>query len=264
MSGESAYITKLLLKSVFMPPGIFVFILLLLAWRLWRIKPQRPRAAAALFIFAAGLYSVSTSVVVVPLARQLENQFKPLPWAGSKPNLATVSGQAIVVLAGGLRLDAPEYAQQAEPSWRSLERLRYGAQLARELKLPLLLSGGQLPGTTASEASAMNRVLLQDFGIQANWVEDRSLDTADNARLSAALLKQNKISKVYLVTHAMHMPRAVKLFEREGTQVIAAPMGFLGTSHSGVEQFVPQVALLQRFYDTLHEWIGSWWMTYAQ
>ncbi len=264
MTNEWAFHLKMLAKAFFMPPGLFVFVLIAVSWVILKKSRQLRGSVFVLLSLAVLLYSMSISAVVEPLSAALESRYQPLPWLGDKPNIKSVQAQAIVVLAGGVRQRAPEYAGQDEPSWRSLERLRYGAQLARAIQLPILVTGGTAPGTVGSEAGAMRRVLEQDFGIRARWVEDQSLDTADNARLSARMLKADAVTTIYLVTHASHMGRAVVLFERAGLKVIPAPMGFLGGSRGWLERFVPQVAVLQRFYDTLHEWIGTAWMTYGQ
>jgi uncharacterized SAM-binding protein YcdF (DUF218 family) len=264
MTNELAFHAKMLAKAFFMPPGLFVLVLLVVSWVILKKSSHLRGSVFVLLTLAVMLYSMSISAVVEPLSAALENRYKPLPWRGDKPDIQSIQAQAIVVLAGGVRQRAPEYADQDEPSWRSLERLRYGAQLARAMNLPILVTGGTSPGTVGSEAGAMRRVLAQDFGIQARWVEDQSLDTADNARLSARLLKADGVTTIYLVTHATHMGRAVALFERQGLKVIPAPMGFLGVSRGWLERFVPQVAVLQRFYDTLHEWIGTAWMQYGQ
>ncbi len=39
-------------------------------------------------------------------------------------------------------------------------------------------------------------------------------------------LKKESVKSVYLATHFWHMPRAKAVFEKEGLNVIEAPMGF--------------------------------------
>jgi len=51
------------------------------------------------------------------------------------------SAQAIVVLGGGTRRNAPEYGGDTLGAL-TLERLRYGTVVARVTHLPMLLSGG--------------------------------------------------------------------------------------------------------------------------
>ena len=64
------------------------------------------------------------------------------------------TAQAVVILGGGVRREAPEYGGDTINRW-TLERVRYGAKLARETGLPVLVAGGSVFGDTATEASLM-------------------------------------------------------------------------------------------------------------
>jgi uncharacterized SAM-binding protein YcdF (DUF218 family) len=129
--------------------------------------------------------------------------------------------QALVILGGGVRRNAPEFG--GETLGRiTLERVRYGARLARATQLPVLVSGGSVHGGTA-EAALMKRVLQDEFNVEVRWSEDRSRDTRSNAVESAAILLPAGIRRVILVTHAAHMPRASGEFASAGFQVTPAP-----------------------------------------
>lgn len=166
--------------------------------------------------------------------------------------------QAIVVLAGGRRSTAPEFGGETV-SALSLERVRYGARLARRTGLPLLLSGGA-PAGGLPEAELMRRTLIEDFGITPRWVENRSLDTRENAVNSAALLRQAGITRIALVTHALHMRRSLHEFEATGLSVYPAPMGRMtGTGHSNQDEALaalPSMASAYTCWYALHEWLG--------
>lgn len=164
--------------------------------------------------------------------------------------------QAIVILGAGQRRYMPEYGG-ATPNRLALERLRYGARLARASGLPVLVSGGA-PEGDVSEASLMAEVLRKDFAITPRWLEARSLDTADNARFSAALLKPHKIQRIVLVTHAAHMRRAVAEFQMQGFEVFPAPTGFLTDQRAGENfiDFLPGATAAYSSWYALHEWVG--------
>ncbi|MBP6802394.1 MAG: YdcF family protein, partial [Zoogloea sp.] len=119
---------------------------------------------------------------------------------------AARGAQAIVVLGAGRRTHAPEFGGETV-NRLALERLRYAAKLARSSGLPLLVSGGAPHGDTA-EALLMQRVLAEDYGVRARWVESASRDTRENADFSAVHLEAAGVRRVLLVTHAMHMKRA--------------------------------------------------------
>jgi len=165
-------------------------------------------------------------------------------------------GQAIVILGGGQRLNMPEYGRPV-PNRLTLERLRYGARLARQSGLPVLVSGGAAPGK-ASEAAAMAQSLREDFHIESRWQEAHSLDTEDNARFSAVILRAEGIHRIVLVTHAAHMRRAMNEFSVQGLEVIPAPTAFFTAGSEGTEfsDFLPGATAAYAGWYTLHEWLG--------
>ena len=150
--------------------------------------------------------------------------------------------QAIVILGGGVLPEAPEYgAPQLGP--HSMERLRYGAWLARRSGKPLAFSGGLGWGNgtaqSEAEASVARRVLREDYGLALRWMEDRSRDTAENADRSAQLLQPAGIHRIALVTSALHMPRAAAEFRRAGFEVLPAPTGFPSVRGNALMEWLP-------------------------
>ena len=160
--------------------------------------------------------------------------------------------QAIVILGGGT-YHAPEYGGDTVGP-PTLERLRYGARLARTSNLPLLVTGGA-PFGGKPEAESMRESLAVDFGLKARWVEAGSRDTAENASLSVPLLKKAGIARIALVSHAWHLPRAVPLFEKQGIEVIPAPVGFSNPAPTALTDFLP--GSLGQSRDALNEYLGQ-------
>jgi uncharacterized SAM-binding protein YcdF (DUF218 family) len=150
--------------------------------------------------------------------------------------------QAIVILGGGVLPEAPEYGSpQLGP--HSMERLRYGAWLARRSGKPLAFSGGlgwgNGPTQREPEASVAQRVLQEDYGLALRWTEDRSRDTAENADRSAQLLQPAGVRRIALVTSAIHMPRAAAEFRRAGFEVLPAPTGFPSRRGNALMEWLP-------------------------
>lgn len=172
---------------------------------------------------------------------------------------AARGAQAIVILGGGRRRDAAEFGGDTV-NRLTLERLRYGARLARELQLPVLVSGGA-PTGEVPEAALMGAALREDFGVTPRWQEGASLDTRDNARFSAEQLRAAAVTRVVLVTHAAHMKRAQTEFEAQGLEVVAAPTAWLGRGPGATDddQVLPALPSQNAAYAgwyALHEWIG--------
>lgn len=173
-------------------------------------------------------------------------------------DLTHVSGaQAIVILGGGTRPYAAEYGG-ATLSALSLERVRYGARVARATGLPVLVSGGAVRGAP-SEAALMRDALVNEFGVPVRWVEPRSRNTHENALWSAEMLRANGVGRVILVGHSFDFPRSRLEFEAAGIAVIPAPISLPLTSPGSIGDFVPSAAGLQRSYYACYEVLANAW-----
>lgn len=176
------------------------------------------------------------------------------------PPLSTSDHDAdiIVILGGGIRSSAPEYDGSATINARTLERLRYGASLYRKTGKPILVTGGA-PEGYAAEGPIMRSILENEFGVPVRWVESRSLNTRENARFSARILRQAGIRRIYLVSHSWHLSRAVPEFEREGLEVVPAGTGYVSIDRLEPFDFVPSYWAITNSGLAIHEWIGLAW-----
>jgi uncharacterized SAM-binding protein YcdF (DUF218 family) len=165
------------------------------------------------------------------------------------------SAQAIVILGGGVRRAADEYGGDTLARL-TLERVRYGAWLARKTGLPVLVTGGVVYGGTA-EAVLMKRALEDEFGIQVKWAETKSRNTHENALNSAAILRASGIGRVILVAHGFDMRRAEAEFRSAGVNVIPAPTGIPSFGYDSPLELLPSVAALQSSYYALYELLAN-------
>lgn len=218
---------------------------------------RRPRLGR--FLMACGLLVILASalpIVAKSLLRPLETRYAPLPESA----LGELDVDAIVVLGSGRYRDAPEFGGADDIKGLALERLRYGALLARRSGKPLLVTGGRPDGEGDPEAMAMARVLTRDFGVQVRWAEDKSTNTRENARLTAEILLPANVRRVALVTHAFHMPRSVPEFEAAGFTVLPAPTAyFTDGKPSTMLDLQPRHEVLRSTGYAIHEWIGQLW-----
>jgi uncharacterized SAM-binding protein YcdF (DUF218 family) len=198
---------------------------------------------------------------------QQKNQFEH-KFQDQKLAHAQIHSQAIILLGSGRRLgalDLPEYQYQ-DISPTAMERVRFGARLAKQTKLPILVSGGApdrvQPGEF-SEAELMAKVLQDELSLSVKWLETQSNTTRENAQLSAIILKREDIHEIYLVTHFWHMPRAKAFFEKEGFKVIQAPMGFYQKEQFNALDFYPSSAAIQRIRWIWRESLGLLWAKFT-
>jgi uncharacterized SAM-binding protein YcdF (DUF218 family) len=187
--------------------------------------------------------------------------FPPLP-PSALVDTAANSQTAIVILSAGQRSHADEFGEAFDNEaldGLSLERVRYGAFLARKTGLPILVTGGlPLPGKP-SLADLMAKTLELDYGLHPKWLETRSTNTAENATLSAGILKTAGIHRILLVTHAWHMKRALAAFSANGLAVTAAPTSFYFPGRDFRDAWIPSSATLRMSAYALHEIIGGVW-----
>jgi len=169
--------------------------------------------------------------------------------------------QAIVVLGGGLRRPAPEYGQLATLKNSSLARVRYASRLASQTHLPGLVAGGKVLKTDGpSEAEIMAVVMQNEYKQEVLWQDRNSRNTAENALYAQKILAKEGIRRIILVTHALHMRRAVEQFQLQGLQVLPAPTVFLSrTDDLDVFSFLPSARALESSSLVIHEVMGRVW-----
>ena len=170
--------------------------------------------------------------------------------------------QVLVVLGGGRQRLAAEYHGEDQVSLYTLARARYGAFLARETDLPLLVTGGSVNDEPVSEAALMAQLIEDEFKVPVRWREERSRNTYENAVFSAEMLAAQGLTRVALVTHAIHMPRAVEAFEKQGLTVFPAPTDITpgpSPEASWYDAVFPQSGAMQTFTLGLHELVGRLW-----
>ena len=236
--------------EIFLLPPFNLILLAALGLVLMRFRRRAGYCIAAL---ALGLlYLASTSLVSSPLTRSLQT-VPPLDLS-----LPALEAEAIVILGSGVYADAPEYGGDSLGG-SALARLWYGRWLYRRLGVPILVTGGSPQGTARSEAELMREVFEEDFGIAVAWTESRSNNTGENAVYSYEILNAEGIDRILLVTHAVHMPRAKRAFEKAGFTVIPAPTVFATSRPLSVRDFLPRSGALSGTSSALREWLGRLW-----
>lgn len=249
---SASVLTVAMVSALLLPPLNLLLlaalggVLLLTRWR----GTGRMLIALSLVLLAL----LSTPISGAWLVNTLEAESPPL----LAPRDA--NAHAIVVLGGGRIPNALEFGGKDQPSAIALARLRYGAWLHQQTGLPILVTGGSPDGREEPEAALMSRALRDSFKVPVRWEEGRSDNTAENASNSAAVLKQAGVKRILLVTDAMHMPRARRIFSAAGLDVVPAP-----TSFSSIPPlltpllFLPQSGTLERSRYAMHEWLGMLW-----
>jgi uncharacterized SAM-binding protein YcdF (DUF218 family) len=207
---------------------------------------RRPRLARALIILGLGSLWLMSTPLISDAITMFAQHYPPLDPRQS------LGAQAIVILGGGGHRDvAPEYGGRASADSELLEKLVYGAWLARQTGLPILITGND------AETVAMHATLRRNFDIEPRWVDLDAYDTFQNARNAAALLRHDGVERIILVTRATHMFRSVHEFEATGLTVLPAATDMRVRRPLRAWDLLPSADALSRSYESAYELIGE-------
>ena len=232
--------------------------------------------ACVLLVFALGLSWKRSAWVPLPIALALlvlligsndsinNALVRSLEWQHLPSDIPPA--EAIVVLGGGIK-SASAPRPMVDVSEQG-DRVLYAAKLYQDKKAPLIITaGGRIPwlGSDKPESADM-ATLLEMMGVpqQAIIEEPDSLNTHENAVNVKAILEARGIERVLLVTSALHMPRSLLIFKRQGIEAIPAPTDFLITEGSQADSpqeilldFLPDAGRLDSTTKALKEYIGT-------
>jgi len=249
------FLSKLLPPFIY-PLGFSCLLLLVALIVLWK----RPRIAAGAIILALVLLLGSSNAWVSDgLTKSLERQHVP----SSLP-----ISDAIVVLGGGIKPPTPP--RPGPDVAEAGDRILYGAQLYTEGKAPwLILSGGRINWRQGGDSESGDMAMIAErLSVPKSAIleDPTSLNTYENAVNVKQILETRKLKRVLLVTSAMHMPRSLLIFQKQGIDAIPAPTDFLvvddppppgGTPVQAIVlNLLPDAAKMQQFNVALKEYIG--------
>lgn len=132
------------------------------------------------------------------------------------------------------------------------DRVDRGAEVVRGGTGKNLLYTGALSGAGADALVRMLRSQGIDDGQLV--IEDRARNTYENAVESAELVAQHGWRSLLLVTSAVHMPRALACFQRQGLHPDVLPVDAIARRPQ--RGWKPSAAALAQSRQVLHEVVG--------
>lgn len=236
------------LTSFLVPPGIFVPLLLAVAWRSHRC--QQSRQALALILVALSIWTVSTPLASRTIMKGIERGVH-IP--------EHIQGDVIVLLGGGIHDKVPDLSGRGTPSTGSLPRVVTAARLQKRLGIPVIISGGGVFAGRTVEG-VISRRFLTDLGVPNDkiLIEGKSRDTLENARFTRQIMEKHGFRQPLLVTSAYHMQRSVLAFRRSGIEVVPVPSHFISGGDPDVVWFdlLPDALAMNEVSQVLKEHIG--------
>lgn len=221
----------------------------------WRRRETRRRLFLVSVPFAV-LVLLSVPVVSYYAEGSLEWQYPPLE---ERP----ADADAIVVLSSTIYpADGPR--KRPELNADTLHRCIRAADVYQGgPPLPVVVSGGRVnPNEPGPSCAAVMAAFLRRLGVRSADIilEPHSYTTFENAVESRKLLADRGLHKVVLVTDAIHLPRAIGCFRRQGLEVVPCGCQYRATPLADDRyHVVPGLPALLTCQRIAHEWVGIAW-----
>jgi uncharacterized SAM-binding protein YcdF (DUF218 family) len=244
------------LNLLFLISGLALFFLIL----------RKPIATKRfLWLSVIGFILVGYAPIPESLARILENSIE-------KVDLKTIPSEqiaGIIILGGAISGEDIAIDRGEITIGSAAERVTKGLELIRRYpNLPFIFSGfsGRVTPRGMSEADAFKQLIaeqgLAEITQSTAYYENQSRNTYENAVYSKKMIDQLEVGNPsiktgswLLVTSATHMPRSVKIFEKQGIRIIPIPVDYRTSYTLQWREFnIAGGAAL--WNNLLHEYIG--------
>jgi uncharacterized SAM-binding protein YcdF (DUF218 family) len=148
----------------------------------------------------------------------------PYQW---QPVASAPKVDAVVVLSGDLTVKRKD--EQLQWEFQDADRFMAGLALMKAQRAPkLIFTGGQLPwNPQGTNEGLAHKALAIELGMSERLIEVSGLANNTEQESQAVMrLWSNSSRKIILVTSAFHMPRAKKLFIKQGFDVTEWPVDY--------------------------------------
>ncbi len=248
----NVFIAKKIVANLLAPLPFCLLVLLSGIFLLWA---TRRRKAGKILVTLGALLMLLFGYGVAPsaLLKPLERKYAPI---SSVEGLGDV--KYIVVLGGGSGVD-PALPLSTFLSKESLFRLSEGVRLYNLLpQSKLIFTGGGFPGIVA--VAEVMAETAREFGVAPGRivVEPLARDTVEHPFYVEKIVNNERF---ILVTSAVHMPRAMAMFEKKGLHPVPAPTDFRVKQGEAVTpgSFFPGADSLENTRCAIHEYLGILW-----
>ncbi len=213
-----------LIKSLLTPLSLF-WLLILAALVFHRIGKKKI-AKWGLWLSLFWFLLISTPFLPKKLLATLENQYPPILSASGNraPSMSMDSMVHILILGSGYETDERlSYCSQLNSS--GLARLTEGMRLHRILPESVIILSGSADNNPLPEA-VVSSMAAQELGIDPTNISTNTEPWNTKSEAAEYLKRFGTAHKLYLITDAAHMPRALMHFRNAGQTPIPAPTNY--------------------------------------
>lgn len=249
------FLFKKIISQFLFPLQVIVFmnfIGLVFLWFTRKQKISKILVTAGIGLLIIFSYRILPDIIIRPL----EEKFQPYTY--SQDTLSAPPIRYVVVLGGG-HLTDPSVPLTSQIGVETLTRLVEGIRIHRyHPGSKLILSGGKTydPVTDAE----LMFLIAVDLGVDPNGIilEAESRDTKDEAIIIKSIVGDEAFA---LVTSAVHMPRAMGMFKKQGLNPIPAPTNHLYKRKPRIRPttFFPSSGNLMKSERAIRECMGILW-----
>lgn len=171
------------------------------------------------------------------------------------------SYDAVVVLSGMLSGFADGDIFRVD--WGDPDRFFAGIDILKSGKAQnLIFTRGKVPWNNTPPEGELLKAKAIELGIDESqiFLSELAVNTAEEARVVAQLMKMHKIERVLLVTSSFHMPRAKFLFDKQSIDSVPFAVDFKATRKKLTWlSFLPNAVDFGRTSSGIREYIGRFY-----
>ena len=236
--------------SLLMPlPLFFLAIVVAFIMRKSKKKTAYRIGFTALILFYIFTTPLLASIFINLVEAPYHNQIKP------------ESEISAIVIPGGYTAQFGSHGEVMVQALPGIDRLFTGIRLYKEGIAPIvLLSGGSNnPEHEMPESERIKKYLISFWDIDEDDIllENKSMNTKENARYSADIFDTMDMEKtILLVTSVTHMRRARLAFERNGFEIIPYATDFTFLQVRFPSMLIPSSSALNYNSGIIREYLG--------
>jgi len=222
---------------------------------------EEKKTAKIFFIISVSWFIlISTPPLPDSLIENLEKKYHPLT---ELPPADSSEQFDILILAAG-HSDDKSLPPNSQLSSSALARLTEGVRLYKQNPHSrLILSGpGGRKGLTQADALLRTAIIM---GVDSTSII--LMNKAKNTSSEALEYKElcSDKNRLILVTSAVHMPRAMKIFSKHGFNPVPAPTNFIIKHDSRKDpwRWLPSAGYIGMMEAAVHEYTGMLWASMA-
>jgi len=213
-----------------------------------------------ILIIAGFIIVILTSTAFIPkiLAENLENIYNPLIYVD---NIHICHPLNIIILGSGYS-DDNSITPNDQLNTTTLARLSEGVRLYWLLGRGNIVAGGIKSHLSMTQGQVISNAAVS-LGISRDSVKTFQITTNNTNGEALGYMKAfGNTGSVILVTDAIHMPRAMMLFQKHGINPIPAPTNHIikHSSYKSSFSLLPSVRYMNMFDSSMHEYMGMIWL----